>query len=84
MPKTKRERIDYMPGSAAVQAMDIAAGLLPKARPQELIDRLVIVGAAALAAQHWKPPQLYGSKRDQWRLPDELKPRLPATAPKME
>ena len=73
MPKTKRERIDYMPGPAAVQAMDAAAKLVPKDRPQDLIDRLVIIGASALAVEHWKPPQLYGVGRDQWRLPDELK-----------
>ena len=81
MPRTKRERFDWMPGPAALQAIDIATELLPKARQQALIDRLVIIGAAALAAQHWKPPSFYGSDRDRWALPPELKALLPEDQP---
>ena len=71
MPKKDRARIDYMPGRAACDALDIAADLFPDMRPQALIDKLVITGLCAL---RWKPPSLYGSDRDHWKLPDELRP----------
>ena len=71
MPKKDRARIDYMPGQAACDALDIAADLFPDMRPQALIDKLVITGLCAL---RWKAPFLYGSDRDHWKLPDELRP----------
>ena len=71
MPKNDRTRIDYMPGNAALDALALAATMFPDARPQALIDRLVITGLCAL---HWKPPALYGSDRDAWKLPDKLRP----------
>lgn len=69
MPKKDRARIDYMPGQAACDALDIAADLFPNMRPQALIDKLVITGLCAL---RWKPPSLYGSDRDHWKLPAEF------------
>ena len=51
MRKTGRTRIDYMPGAAALEALDIAAKMFPKTRPQALLDTLVIAGLSALAAQ---------------------------------
>ena len=69
MAKNERTRIDYMPGSAALEALELAAAMFPNARPQALLDQLVITGLCAL---HWKAPSLYGSDRDRWKLPDEL------------
>lgn len=70
MTKKDRARIDYMPGSAAVDALGIAAAMFPDMRPQALIDKLVITGLVAL---HWKPPALYGHNRDAWRLPEQFR-----------
>lgn len=69
MAKKDRARIDYMPGQAACDELDLAADLFPEMRIQALIDKLVITGLCAL---RWKAPSLYGSNRDHWKLPDEL------------
>ena len=71
MPKQERTRIDYMPGPAALDALELAVDMFPNLRPQALIDKLVITGLCAL---HWKPPSLYGSDRDRWELPETLRP----------
>ena len=71
MIKKDRTRIDYMPGSAALEALGLAAEMFPDMRSQALLDKLVITGLCAL---HWKAPALYGSDRDRWKLPQELKP----------
>lgn len=73
MPKTGRTRIDYMPGAAALEALDIAAKMFPKTRPQALLDTLVITGLSALAHNHWRAPFLWGH-RDRWELPHDLRP----------
>ncbi len=70
-----RARVDYMPGPAAVEALQAAQGLFPNSNTQALIDRLVITGLSALVQGHWKPPPLYGRDRDAWKLPDALRPR---------
>ena len=41
MPKTDRTRIDYMPGPAALEALNVAAEMFPDNRPQVLLDKLV-------------------------------------------
>jgi hypothetical protein len=74
MPKSERVRIDYMPGAAALQAIDIASAMFPDARPQALLDKLVITAVSVLAHKHWRAPCLHGSNRDQWKLPDTLRP----------
>ena len=71
MTKKDRTRIDYMPGQAAFDALALAADMFPNMRPQALLDKLVITGLCAL---RWKAPSLYGSDRDRWTLPDELRP----------
>ena len=71
MAKNDRTRIDYMPGSAAYEALGIAADLFPSLRTQALIDKLVITGLCAL---QWKPPALYGTDRDRWQLPKAVAP----------
>jgi len=71
MAKKDRNRIDYMPGNAAFDALGLAADMFPTLRPQELIDKLVITGLCAL---HWKAPALYGADRDRWKLPDNMGP----------
>ena len=70
MAKTDRTRIDYMPGSAALEALELAAAMYPDARPQALLDRLVITGLCAL---QWKPPMLFGTDRDRWQLPEPVR-----------
>ena len=74
MPKTERTRIDYMPGDAALDALNMAADLFPKLRTQALLDRLLITAVSALhhAAQHkpWQPPGMCGTDRDRWKLTD--------------
>ena len=74
MPKSERTRIDYMPGAAALEALAIAGELFCNTRPQALLDMLVITAVSALAHKHWRAPHLYGSNRDRWKLPDELRP----------
>ena len=74
MPKCERTRIDYMPGAAALEALAIAGELFPDARPQALLDKLVITAVSALAHKHWRAPYLSGSNRDRWKLPGELRP----------
>lgn len=74
MPKVDRVRVDYMPGPAAVEALQAAQRLFPNSNTQALIDRLVITGLSALVQGHWKPPPLYGRDRDAWKLPRELSP----------
>jgi hypothetical protein len=72
MSKTDRTRIDYMPGQAAQDALALAAERFPNARPQALIDKLVITG---LCAMNWKLPELpklWGNNRDHWRLPEQF------------
>lgn len=71
MPKKDRARIDYMPGSAAIDALAMAGTMFPHLRPQALLDKLVITGLCAL---YWKPPALYGTDRDHWKLPAGLGP----------
>ena len=73
MPKTERTRIDYMPGTAALDALDLAAAMFPGTRPQALLDKLVITAVSALAHKHWHAPYLYGKDRDKWKLPDDLR-----------
>jgi hypothetical protein len=68
-----RVRVDYMPGPAAVEALQAAQGLFPNSNTQALIDRLVITGLSALVQGHWKPPPLYGRDRDAWKLPADLR-----------
>ena len=79
MPKIDRTRIDYMPGEAAIDALNMAADLFPNLRTQALIDRLVIVAVSAMhhAKQHrsWQPPSMWGTDRDHWKLPDGLLPK---------
>ena len=40
MPKTGRTRIDYIPGAAALEALDITAQRFPHIRPQALLGKL--------------------------------------------
>ena len=70
MTKKDRARVDYMPGTAALEALGIAGAMFPDMRPQALLDKLVITGLCAL---HWKAPALYGTDRDRWQLPDYLR-----------
>lgn len=78
MAKTPRVRIDWMPGPAALEALEKARQLRPGMRQQDLIDYLVLHGLWVL---RWAPPPLLGRDRDRWVLPGsstsehESKPR---------
>lgn len=72
MSKANRVRVDYMPGQAALEALQAAQALHPKDNTQALIDRLVITGLSALVHGHWEPPKLYGRNRQRWKLPEGL------------
>lgn len=67
-----RQRIDWCPGDAAIQALECGEALFPTLNRQSVIDRLLIVGLAAYVGPHWQPPALLGTSRDKWRLPPEL------------
>ena len=77
MPRTDRSRVDYMPGAAAMTALELAAEMYPRLRTQELIDKLVITGLAAMRHRPWQPPHLSGHDRDKWSLPANLIPVEP-------
>lgn len=76
MTKKDRTRIDYTPCPAALDALQAAQGMYPKANTQALIDRMVITGLSALVHGKWQPPSLWG-KRERWRLPDGLREQIP-------
>ena len=80
MSKANRTRIDYMPGPAALEALQAAQELHPRDNTQALIDRLVIVGLSVIAHPPWKLPSLWGSDRDRWKLPESLRPSEPEEA----
>lgn len=67
-----RLRIDWVPGGAALQSLEIGERLWPHLRRQEVIDRLVITGLSALQHPPWRPPALPGQDRDRWSLPPAL------------
>ena len=71
MAKKDRTRIDYMPGQAAIDALALAAVMLPNKRQQALIDKLVITGLCALSWKLPELPKLWGSDRDRWKLPEQ-------------
>ena len=78
-----RTRIDWQPGDAALEALEIAESLRPHLRTQELIDMLVITGLAALRHEPWAPPTFHGFNRNTWRLPASLRPlRVPSSSVK--
>lgn len=79
MSKANRVRVDYMPGPAALEALQAAQELHPECNTQALIDRLVITGLSALVHGRWEPPRLYGRDRERWKLPEGLRRPGPGT-----
>lgn len=67
-----KQRIDWVPGPAALDALAIAEGLFPGQGRQSVIDRMLIMGVSAYLANHWQPPQFLGRSRHRWRLPADL------------
>lgn len=67
--KTKRFRVDWMPGPAAQEGLRLAQKVFPHLRTQELIDRVFLTGLYALKQPPWQPPRLDGNDRDAWTLP---------------
>ena len=74
MSKKDRDRIDYMPGGAALDALGLASAMFPNLRTQALLDKLVITAVSALTHEHWRAPALWGRDRDAWTLPADLIP----------
>jgi len=72
-----RQRIDYMPGDAAMEALQIGEQLLCTLPRQEVLDKLVITGLWALQQPPWVLPPLLGKHRDRWRLPPSIRRALP-------
>lgn len=64
-----RQRIDWCPGDAALQALAAGEELFPTLKRQDVIDRLLITGLCAYLGTHWQPPPFVGTQRDRWRLP---------------
>lgn len=77
MSKVNRVRVDYMPGPAALEALQAAQELHPDCNTQALIDRLVITGLSALVHGRWEPPRLHGRDRERWQLPQVLRQPMP-------
>ena len=75
-----RTRVEWQPGDAALEALEISRRLFPHLSRQSLIDRLVITGLAALKHTPWRPPELWGKHRDRWKLPAELRADIGADA----
>lgn len=71
--KEARTRVDWMPGPAALEGLEIARRVFPHLKTQELIDRVFLTGLYALKQPPWQPPRLDGRDRDVWRLPDGLR-----------
>ncbi len=79
-----RRRVDWCPGDAAFEALEIGEQLFANLPRQEVIDRLVITGLCALKHPPWAPPPLFGRERDRWKLPstarfDQMIPGIPST-----
>jgi hypothetical protein len=82
MPPTERLRIDWMPGKAGREALDLLQRLQPELSRQALIDFAMVVALSALrsaARPAWRPPAMYGVNRDVWRLPTDCKSDEPGT-----
>ncbi|CAM3885224.1 hypothetical protein [Roseateles saccharophilus] len=80
MPRKPRQtRIEWLPGPAAQQALQILRALHPSHSQQALIDLALIRMAWA---DRFPPPQMPGRDRMRWALPAELK--LPSVDPAPE
>jgi hypothetical protein len=72
MPDSTRKRIEWYPGDAALEALQVATEKYPRLRQQALLDFIFLAGLSALTHQHWQPPALHGADRHRWRLPAAL------------
>ena len=66
---TNKDRIDWMPGPAALGALKDAEQRWPHLNRQAVIDKLVVCGLSALLHEHWTPPAMHGSNRYRWQPP---------------
>ena len=61
-------------------------GMFPDARPQALLDKLVITAVSALVHdrdhKRWEPPRLRSHDRDAWKLPEAMRLRHSLDTPK--
>lgn len=72
----KQKRVEWLPGPAAADALQILRALHPRHSQQELIDLALIRMAWA---ERFPPPQMPGRDRTRWSLPAELQlPRADA------
>ena len=84
---TKKPRIDWMPGAAAREALELAKQLYPNRSPQELIDQMVITGLGAAVAYElnaYQPPALMPRARQTWKLPADFVDRAAAAIKQKE
>lgn len=70
MPKKGQDRVDWMPGRAALTALEVAEQLHPELNRQALIDKLILCGLSALRHEHWRPPPMHGRNRHRWPAPE--------------
>lgn len=64
--RAKTTRVDWMPGDAALQALEEIIRLRPGLNRQDAIDYAVITAASALRFRTWQPPQVVGKGRHRW------------------
>lgn len=62
----KKLRVDWMPGEAALQALQAIQRRRPDLSRQEVIDYALIVALSALSHEPWRPPPLLGRSRYRW------------------
>lgn len=69
---SSKNRVDWMPGPAALRALGIAEEMWTGLRRQDVIDRLVLTGLSAVLHEPWREPVLQGRSRYRWELPSDL------------
>ena len=72
-----RRRIEWHPGAAALEALEVGERVFPHLHRQEVIDKLVILGLWLAQQPVPRPPALDGRDRDSWKLPASLRLRAP-------
>lgn len=65
---SSKQRIDWMPGGAALRALQVVMQKQPQLTRQEAIDYAMLVAASALTHEPWHPPQVGVTGRYKWSL----------------
>ena len=72
-----KQRIEWNPGPAALEALAVGENLFPGRGRQDVIDMLVIVAVSALLSRPWRPPSFPVGTRYRWELPSDVASRVP-------